>query len=262
MRDAGYRSPFDGDRQIILIEDIQLANPEFVGMTLKVLEEPPPSTYFVLTAQEVTSHLATIASRCTPVDLAALDTEDLVEHLQMLGVDEDRSRAVANIADASIDRAVLLASDSAALERWEAWSQLRTNLDGTGSAVTLAVDRLLQMVDESADPLRQRQEQELEELDELAERYGERGLGRSKLETRHKRELRRLRTDELVMGMTAVGNSISEGITNGSIDAFSGSRSLVSLNTAANDLRRNGNERLQLQNLFINLKVASPAARN
>ena len=255
MRDAGYRSPFDGDRQIILIEDIQLANPEFVGMTLKVLEEPPPSTYFVLTAQEVTSHLATIASRCTPVDLAALDTEDLVEHLQMLGVDEDRSRAVANIADASIDRAVLLASDSAALERWEAWSQLRTNLDGTGSAVTLAVERLLQMVDESADPLRRRQEQELEELDELAERYGERGLGRSKLETRHKRELRRLRTDELVMGMTAVGNSISEGITNGSIDAFSGSRSLVSLNTAANDLRRNGNERLQLQNLFINLKV-------
>ena len=255
LRDAGYRSPFDGDRQIILIEDIHLANAVFVGMTLKVLEEPPPSTYFVLTANEITPALATIASRCTPVDLAAVDTEDLVEHLQMLGVDEDRSRAIANIADSSIDRAVLLASDSAALERWETWSQLRTDLDGTGAAVTLAVDRLLQLVDESAEPLRKRQEQELEALDELAERYGERGLGRSKLEIRHKRELRRLRTDELLMGMTAVGNAISEGITNGSIDASSGSRSLVSLNTAANDLRRNGNERLQLQNLFINLKV-------
>jgi len=255
MRGAGYRSPFEGDRQIILIDDIQLANPEFVGMTLKVLEEPPPSTYFILTAEEVTSQLATIASRCTPVDLAAVDTEDLVAHLHMLGVDEDRARAIANIADASIDRAVLLASDSAALERWETWFQLRTNLDGTGSAATLAVDRLLHMVDEAADPLRKRQERELEELDELAERYGERGLGRSKLETRHKRELRRLRTDELVMGMTAVGNAISEGIRSGSIDALNGSNSLASVTTAANDLRRNGNERLQLQKLFINLKV-------
>jgi len=253
MRGAGYRSAFEGDRQIILIEDIQLANAVFVGVTLKVLEEPPPSTYFILTANEVTPALATIASRCTPVDLVTVDTEDLAEHLRMLGVDEDRSRAIANIADASIDRAVLLASDPAALERWEAWSRVRTKLDGTGSAVGLAVDRLLQMIEESATPLRKRQDQELEELDELAERYGERGIGRTKLLERHGRELRRLRTDELLMGMTAVGAAIREGIRDGSIDPSSGSKSLASVIEVAQDLRRNGNERLLLQTLFMNL---------
>ena len=36
------------------------------------------------------------------------------------------------------------------------------------------------------------------------------------MEERHKRELRRLRTDELLMGMTAVGLAIREGISDGS----------------------------------------------
>ena len=254
MRGVGYRSAVEGDRQIILIEDIQLANAVFVGMTLKVLEEPPPSTYFILTANEMTPELATIASRCTPVDLATVDTEDLAEHLQMLGFDEDRSRAIANIADASIDRAVLLASDPAALERWNAWSQVRTKLDGTGSAATLAVDHLLQMIEESAVPLQKRQDQEQEELDELAERYGERGIGRTKLLERHKRELRRFQTDELRMGMTAIGAAIRDGIRDGSIDPSSGSKSLASVIEAAQNLRRNPNQRLLLQTLFTNLK--------
>jgi|TARA_B100001105_G_scaffold234790_1_gene209553 DNA polymerase-3 subunit delta' len=249
---AATTSPFEGNRKIILVEDIHLA----IGaapMILKVLEEPPPSTYFILTAQEMPTELATIASRCTQIDLAAISPQDLVELLLESGVDAQRSSVIAAVANGSIDRALLLASDAAALERWTAWQQLRATLDGSGNIAAAAADRLLAMIDNAAVPLQDRQVREHEELDERAERFGERGLGRRSLEDRHKRELRRLRTDELVMGITAIGISIRDDVATGSLDAVRASTSLTAVTKAGDDLRRNPNERLLLQRLFMNL---------
>jgi len=222
-------------------------------MILKVLEEPPPSTYFILTAEEIPAELATIASRCTQIDIAAVSPQDLIELLLESGIDEKRASVIAAVSNGSIDRAFLLASDDAALERWTSWQQLRTTLDGSGNTATAAVDRLLAMIDDAAVPLQDRQDRERKELDERAERFGERGLGRRSLEDRHKRELRRLRTDELVMGITAIGISLRDDVTTGLIDAARASTSLIAVTKAADDLRRNPNERLLLQRLFMNL---------
>ena len=62
------------------------------------------------------------------------------------------------------------------------------------------------MIDAAAEPLAARQKQEAEQLQERIEQSGERGSGRKELEDRHKRELRRHRTDELRFGLaTLVG---------------------------------------------------------
>jgi len=247
-------SPYESNKKVIFVEDVHLAFAS-APMILKVLEEPPRSTHFILTAEEIPVEIATIASRCTRVDFEAISPKELTDHLVASGLQPDRSAVIASAANGSIDRAMLLASDETSLDRWNAWTELQSVLDGSGSSASAAADRLLTMVDAATGPLQVRHEREREDLDERAERFGERGLGRRNLEDRHKRELRRLRTDELLMGMTALGNAISEGITNGSIDALSGSRSLASVTSAANDLRRNGNERLLLQRLLINLKI-------
>ena len=245
-------SPFEGDRKVILVEDIHLALGA-APMILKVLEEPPQSTHFILTAEEIPAELATIASRCTQVDLTTISPHELIEALRASGVDEHRSSAIANVANGSIDRALLLASDDAALERWTTWQQLRTMLDGSGNAAADAADRLLEMIDNAAAPLQDRHDRERKELDDRAERFGERGMGRRSLEDRHKRELRRLRTDELTMGITAVGVSIRDDVATGRLDAARASTSLDAVTKAGSYLRRNPNERLLLQRLLVNL---------
>tara|TARA_B100000579_G_scaffold384415_1_gene354851 strand:- start:72 stop:1106 length:1035 start_codon:yes stop_codon:yes gene_type:complete len=247
-------SPYESNKKVVFVEDVHLAFSS-APMILKVLEEPPPTTLFILTAEEIPVGIATIASRCTRVEFEPISPKELVEQLVVLGAELENAAMIAEAANGSIDRATLLASDEAALDRWNAWSELHSVLDGSGSSAAEAADRLLTMVDAATAPLQHRHEQESKDLDERAERFGERGLGRRSLEDRHKRELRRLRTDELLMGMAALGNAISKGITNGSIDPRSGSRSLALITSASQDIRRNGNERLLMQRLFATLKL-------
>ena len=246
-------SPYESDKKVIFVEDVHLAF-SAAPMILKVLEEPPPTTLFILTAEEIPVEIETIASRCTRVEFDPINPRELVEQMVGLGTERENAELIAAAANGSIDRAMLLASDEAALDRWNVWTELYSVLDGSGSRAAQAADTLLTMVDAASEPLQDRQGQESKDLNERAERFGERGLGRRSLEDRHKRELRRLRTDELLMGMTAVGTAISKGITDGSIDPSSGSRSLALVTSASLDLRRNGNERLLLQSLFVALK--------
>ena len=187
-------------------------------MILKVLEEPPDSTHFILTAQHVPPELATIASRCTTIEFNAINRQELLKLLISSGLGHEHSSVVATAANGSVDRAMLLAADQTALDRWNAWSCLPIDLDGTGSTASAAADKLLAMIDSAAGPLQERHEREREDLNKRAEELGERGLGRRGMEDRHKRELRRLRTDELLMGMTAVGLAIRDGISDGSIN--------------------------------------------
>ena len=247
-------SPYESNKKVIFVEDVHLA-PSSAPMILKVLEEPPPTTLFILTAEEIPVGITTIASRCATVEFDAISPEELFEQLVGSGTEQETASMIAAAANGSIDRAMLLASDETAIDRWNAWSALHSVLDGSGSSAAEAADRILVMIDAATAPLQNRQEQESQDLDERAERFGERGVGRRSLEDRHKRELRRLRTDELLMGMTALGNAVSKGIMNGSIDSLSGAKSLALVTSVAQDLRRNGNERLLMQRLFATLKI-------
>ena len=247
-------SPYECPKKIIFVEDVHLALGS-APMILKVLEEPPASTHFILTAGQVPSELATIASRCVQVEFDLISPNQLLEILVASGLDRDNASTIVTASNGSIDRATLLASDEAALERWNAWQELPRVLDGSGNSASIAVEKMTAMIDAAATPLIARHDRELEDLDERAERFGERGIGRRSLEDRHKRELRRLRTDELLMGTTALGMAVGDAIRQGVIDPNSGTESLESVTRAAKDLSRNGNEKLLLQRLFMNLKT-------
>ena len=60
---------------------------EAAGYLLKIIEEPPPSTVFVLLAIEVVPELVTIASRCVRVETQALPVGALAERLVGEGVE-------------------------------------------------------------------------------------------------------------------------------------------------------------------------------
>jgi len=249
---AATTSPIEGRRKVVMLVDVHLVR-DAGPMLLKAIEEPPPSTLFVLLAEEVPPELVTIASRCVVVEFSAVSVDDMVAALVSEGIDHERARFAAEASGGSLERTRLLVTDDQAAERWDAWAALPRTLDGTGARAAAQVDRLLGLIEAAAGPLEERHVEERAALEERAEQFGERGLGRAGFDERQKRELRRLRMDELQMGFAALGQALRERIAARDTDAATGAMQLEAVVDAGVALQRNPNEKLLLQKLLLEL---------
>jgi hypothetical protein len=101
--------------------------------------------------------------------------------------------------------------------------------------------------------LEARQAAELAELDERVKRTGERGAGRKVLTERHKRELRRLRHDELRFGLAALAGVYRDALVAGEGDAGANIEAVSAIQAAAEAMIRNPTEALLLQGLLLRL---------
>jgi DNA polymerase III subunit delta' len=247
---AANTSPVEGSRKVVMLTDLHLVR-DAGPMLLKAVEEPPPSTFFVLVAEEVPPELITIASRCVVVEFAAVSVDDIVDALVEAGVDERRARFAATASGGSLERAQLLVTDDEAAARWQAWADLPDQLDGTGAKAATCVDGLLGMLEGAAAPLEARHAEERAALELRAEQFGERGLGRSGFDDRQKRELRRLRVDELQMGLVALGGALRDRVIDARLSPKHGAAVLSAVHEAGVALQRNPNERLLLQRVLL-----------
>lgn len=87
--------------------------PEYLGKEgnklLKLIEEPPPNTLFVLVAENEEQILATILSRCQLVKIPLLENADIEKGLvQRTGAPADTARQVAGIAEGNFREALHL----------------------------------------------------------------------------------------------------------------------------------------------------------
>ncbi len=104
--------PAMGQRRLFLIGDAELlvpqeSSPEAANALLKVLEEPPEGSTFVLTAADPDALLPTIRSRLLPIRLAPLPIDAVAAHLvAVAGADEDAARLAAHLSQGSIGRAL------------------------------------------------------------------------------------------------------------------------------------------------------------
>ena len=253
---AAAAAPVAGDQKVIVLCDVDRAALS-APILLKSVEEPPPSCVFVLLAEEVNRSMETLASRCARVDFESLGDTDLQALLIAEGIEHGRASFAAAAAGGSIDRARLLASDDDAAVRIETWRGLRGTLNGTASAAMAAVDAALEAAEQAAAPLETRHEAERAAADEQAELYGT-NVGRSSLDERHRRELRRVRTDEITMGLAVLASQIRDESGNGSLRAEAAAVQLDAIGDAAEALRFNANQRLALSCLFIRLGHAGP----
>ncbi len=248
---AGLRTPVETDRKVIVVIGVDAIEEAAIGKLLKVVEEPPPSTVFVLLADEVPPEIVTIASRCVPVEFGPVSQAELEATLFASGVEPKRAKMAAAAAAGDLDRARLLATDDALADRAELWRSVPDALDGTGFKVCTLVDQLREGMDSAQGPLEVRQATELSELEARVEQLGERGSGRSELVARHKREVRRLRTDELRFGLALLGGVYRDRLVAGPDE--SAEASLVAIQETAENLIRNPNEALMLQALLLRL---------
>lgn len=253
---ASSLAPAEGDRKVMILDEFHLLRPDGAALLLKTIEEPPPSTTFVILADFVPHDLITISSRCARVDFRLVDEQHITDRLVSEGVDPDSAAEAAAAAAGNLDRARVLAADPELSARRRAFAGVPHRLDGSGSTVMRIVDELVGLVEAAAGPLAERHAAEVAALDERIARYGERGSGKKALDDRHKRELRRHRTDEWVLGLSAIAGTYRDELVAGRVrrpEAVAEAVSRLHRDMAALD--RNPNEALLLQALLWSLPV-------
>jgi len=164
------------------------------------------------------------------------------------GVEPEAARAAASSSGGRLDRARLLAGDAGFASRQAFWRRLPDALDGTGATVATLVDELQLQVASILEPLARRQAAELDELDRLDEIAG-RKRGRKDVEDRHKREVRRVRTDELQAGLATLAGAFRDRLAEGRADPAA----FAAIRDAEQHLVRNPNEALLLAALLLRL---------
>ena len=253
VRRLALRSPHEGPRKVLVLTDFHLVR-EAAAVLLKVLEEPPASTVFIIVADHLAPELITIASRCVQVTFGPLSVEQVAAALIDEGVGPAVAGEVAAVAAGRLDRARLLASDPGFGARRETWRSVPARLDGTGASVAVVAAHLAELLGSAGvAPLEARQAAERAELEDRVERTGERGSGRKALVERHKRELRRLRNDEMRFGLAVLAGVYGEALAAGSGDARSCIGAVGAIQGAAEALVRNPIEALLLQDLLLRL---------
>ena len=252
------RPPAECDRKVIVLTDFHLVDQHYPRL-LKTIEEPPASTVFVVLAEDVPAELATISSRCVRVDFGPVPPEAIEAALIADGVEPHQAAEIADASAGRIERARLLAADPGFAARQALWHGVPARLDGSGATIAAISDELLASVDTVLDPLRERQAAEAVALEERVARYGERGSGRKDLETRHKREQRRIRADELRYGLATLAHAYREvlvaegGHGQHGISRRAAFDAISAIDAAGEAIVRNPNELLLLQGLLCRL---------
>jgi DNA polymerase-3 subunit delta' len=250
-------APTESARKVLILDEFHLLRPEGAALMLKTIEEPPASTMFIICADFVPHELITISSRCARIDFRAIAEGVIAARLLTEGVGPADAQSAAKAALGDLDRARLLATDPGLAERRTAFMAAPATVDGTGTIAMRLSAELLAMIDQAAEPLAARHETEVEELTARIKEFGERGSGKKQLEDRHKRELRRQRTDELRAGLATMAASYRDGLVGGSVrDVEEAAAAVHRIHGALEALERNPNERLLLENLLWSLPAA------
>ena len=245
----------EGRRKVIIMHEVNLMAPSAAVRLLKTIEEPAEGVHLILLADQMVDVLVTVASRCLTVHFGLLDTATIVDALVASGTGRTAAETAAAAAHGSLDRARLLSTDTQLVRRRESFASIPRRVDGSGATVIAIVEEILGLIDEAAEPLERRHEQEVAEFEANMAAMGVKRGGRKALEERHKRESRRHRTDELRAGLVEVASVYRDELVSGRhIHHPEGYVAAVErIHTALGRLALNVNETILLRDLIWSL---------
>ncbi|MEA1968857.1 MAG: DNA polymerase III subunit delta', partial [Thermodesulfobacteriota bacterium] len=105
--------PHEAKMRMILIEDADTMNIEASNSLLKILEEPPLRTFFILTAKNLTDLIPTIISRCRHIRFKPISSKIIKDKLvNDHAVDPAMASVASAYADGSIKKALMFVNIS------------------------------------------------------------------------------------------------------------------------------------------------------
>jgi DNA polymerase-3 subunit delta' len=125
IRVAGFR-PHEARRRFVIVDPADAMERSTQNSLLKVLEETPPATVFVLVTARPDVLYATIRSRCPQIRFGSLTVAEIAGVLRRdCGVGEAEARAAAIVSGGSVARALESVSEETTDARSQAMAVLR-----------------------------------------------------------------------------------------------------------------------------------------
>lgn len=148
QREASYK-PYEGRRRVFVLAEADKMTEEAANALLKILEEPPSNTLFVLTTAQPNKLPTTVLSRCQQIRFSRLSEADVAQSLEKISsVDSARRRLISRLAQGDLDRARELLREDVERKRSAALSILTTALSGD----MLSVIKLAEGLGRTRDP--------------------------------------------------------------------------------------------------------------
>ena len=199
VREEASRTHYEAPTAVFILDEADRLTEAAANALLKVLEEPPPDVVFILVARSAEALVDTVPSRASTLPFVSLSLAELTAALgDDLQLDRDQTAWAAAASHGRLARARALVTDEAARTRRSGVLDLTGRLaTGQPSEALAAAATVVAIADEVAAAARLRQEREVAELEEAFGTGRGTGALRKRLETRHRRELRRVRFDAL-----------------------------------------------------------------
>lgn len=134
-----HTQPMAGARRVFIVDPAEAMEAEGVARYLKTLEEPPPTTTFLLVSTRPERLPDTVHSRCRRFTLPPLPDDALARLLEARGLEPARAARVARAAHGSLERALRIHGDDLVALAEQAW---QSAADCTPQAAR-TVERLL-----------------------------------------------------------------------------------------------------------------------
>ncbi len=100
--------PNEAKFRMVLILNADKMNPQAQNALLKMLEEPPEKTFFVLIAQEISSFLPTIISRCRKIRFKPLSQKHIEQNLiNDFNINSQMAYIAARTAESDLKKAMM-----------------------------------------------------------------------------------------------------------------------------------------------------------
>ena len=129
----------EGGPKVILIWLPEFFNATAANAILKVLEEPPPNTTYLMVTHSYHSLLATITSRALLFNVPPLSDEEIAQWLEARGMESDKTATLAKLAHGSIGQAMQLSTETEGLAYQEFQQWMRECLNNQfGELITRA----------------------------------------------------------------------------------------------------------------------------
>lgn len=113
---------FEGGYKIMIIWMADKMNTQAANKILKLLEEPPEKTVFLLIAESTDDLLQTIVSRCQLVDFLALPEHAIAEKLQQnFSVDINTAKKIAHQSEGNFNKALHILKKDDDEQIFEEW---------------------------------------------------------------------------------------------------------------------------------------------
>jgi DNA polymerase-3 subunit delta' len=125
-----FRKHYTGRFKLVVVAEADKMTLEAANALLRLLEEPPERTVFILIAQRRDRLLPTIVSRCQEIRFRKIPHEILAETLVAQGKKPEHAAVLAHLANGSLDGVPALAEGAALAVRDKALACLTRVLQG------------------------------------------------------------------------------------------------------------------------------------